>query len=323
MEESNKSNKETCAPHVTSRYGNKEALQTVSAVLPQVHLSLKDSFLRTKGSGWLFLPILHTKELCHCRSPTWSQGWYVITIKKNEKQDASYQGDTVRRLGNMEHKFSQKDIGFSLFKKEAVRKSVEYCVDHKNSLCYLRAIQGHSGGIPMMPELMGYTSAPHNWKEYIFHRGCSWSVQYILWSGLILGEKESDKARQAAFFTSLNPFGENPDKEIELSRAQHLGLQFWQTVSFAIITHNPVPGDCIFRVIAEKLDRVLFERHWTPRTSRKVTLKSNWLVQQQQQQPICNEVVNSTSKVVAKWESQSGTRDGTRDFKRFYNWYWK
>ena len=51
---------------------------------------------------------------------------------------------------------------------------------HKNSLAYLRAIQGHSGGTPIMPELMGYTSAPHNWKECTFHRGCSWSVQSIL-----------------------------------------------------------------------------------------------------------------------------------------------
>ena len=40
----------------------------------------------------------------------------------------------------------------------------------------------------------------------------------------------------------------------------------------------------------------------------------NWFVQQQQQ-PIRNEVVTSTSKVVAKWESQSGTRDGTRDVR--------
>ena len=31
----------------------------------------------------------------------------------------------------------------------------EYCEDSKNSLAYFRAIQGHSGGIPIDPELMG------------------------------------------------------------------------------------------------------------------------------------------------------------------------
>ena len=34
---------------------------------------------------------------------------------------------------------------------------------------------------------------------------------------------------------------------------------------------------------------------------------------QQEQQPIRYEVVNSTSKEIAKWEIRSGTRDGTRD----------
>ena len=76
-----------------------------------------------------------------------------------------------------------------------------------------------------------------------------------------------------------------------------------------------MPRDCIFRVISETRDRVLFERISTPRPAPKVILKSNWLVQQQQ--PICNEVVTGTSKVVAKWESQSGTRDGTRDVRGF------
>ena len=58
----------------------------------------------------------------------------------------------------------------------------------------------------------------------------------------------------------------------------------------------------------------MFERLSTPRPAPKVTLKKRWIVQQLlQQQPICNEVVTSTSKVVAKWEeSQSGTRDGTK-----------
>ena len=69
------------------------------------------------------------------------------------------------------------------------------------------------------------------------------------------GGKESDKARHAVFFTPLNPFGENPDEKephddyavpqkvhchghwkrnqdavywIKLSKAQELGLQFWQ-----------------------------------------------------------------------------------------------
>ena len=211
----------------------------------------------------------------------------------------------------MEHNISQKDIAFSLIQEGSSKKRVECCMDHKISLLYFRAIQGHSGGLPIMPELMGYTSIPYNWKEYIFHKGCLWDVQSILGSGLIPGGKESDKAPLAVFFTPLNPFDENPDEEelhddytipqkvhyhshwernqvavywIKISRAQEQGLQFWQTKSFAIITHNLVPGDCMYRVISEKRDRVLFEKLATSRPAPKVTLKIIWLVQQQHQQ---------------------------------------
>ena len=102
---------------------------------------------------------------------------------------------------------------------------------------------------------------------------------------------------------------------ITLSRAQDQGVQFWQTESFAIITHDTVPGDCIHRVISQNGDRVLFERRATPRPPPKVTLKSNWLVQQQQQQLqlILKEGVNSISKEVATWESRTSMRDETKN----------
>ena len=51
--------------------------------------------------------------------------------------------------------------------------------------------------------------------------------------------------------------------------------------------------ECIHRVISQNGDRVLFEGLATPRPAPKVTLKSNWLVQQQQQ-PIRKEDVKTT-----------------------------
>ena len=117
----------------------------------------------------------------------------------------------------------------------------------------------------------------------------------------------------------LNLFGDNPDEEErhdDCTIPQKVYCHsYWKRNQGAvrwIITHNPLPGDCIFRVNFEKGDRVWFERLSTQRPAPKVTLKRNWLVQQQQQL-IRNEVVNSTSKKIAKWESRSGTRDGTRD----------
>ena len=43
------------------------------------------------------------------------------------------------------------------------KKLLEYCQDEDRTLCYFRAVQGHSGGIPITPVLMKYTPVPYNW----------------------------------------------------------------------------------------------------------------------------------------------------------------
>ena len=86
------------------------------------------------------------------------------------------------------------------------KKRVEYCLDHTNSLAYFRAIQGHSCGIPIVSELMGYTSFPFNWKEYIFHRGCSWSVQSILGERTDSGWKRKRQSPTSSLLYTSEPF---------------------------------------------------------------------------------------------------------------------
>ena len=76
--------------------------------------------------------------------------------------------------------------GYKRFLKAAQGK-IEYCKEKDGILCCIRAIQGHSGGIPTEPELMGYVFVPRNWKRYIFHRGLSWNFQSMLGKGLIPG----------------------------------------------------------------------------------------------------------------------------------------
>ena len=87
------------------------------------------------------------------------------------------------------------------------------CMKFKHFLLYFRAIQGHNGWNMKEPELMGHVAVPYKWKEFLFHRGCSFHVTSILKTRLIAGGRESKQGRQAIFFTPLNPFGDNPDEE--------------------------------------------------------------------------------------------------------------
>ena len=66
-------------------------------------------------------------------------------------------------------------------------------------------------------------------------------------------------------------------------------------------------------MISQNGDREKFEILASPRPAPKDTLKSNWLVQpqQQQRQLILKEGVNSISKEAATWESRAGMRDET------------
>ena len=69
---------------------------------------------------------------------------------------------------------------------------------------------------------MGYVLIPYNWKEYIHHMGCSFSIQSVLENGLIPGGDESEKGRQTVFFTPLDPFGGDSDEEEPRDDAQFL-----------------------------------------------------------------------------------------------------
>ena len=109
---------------------------------------------------------------------------------------------------------------------------------------------------------MGHIAIPHGWKEFTFHRGCSYNANSILETRLVAGGRECKEGRQTIFFTPLNPYGEIPDEDastddpsvtrmvhyhsnwkctqdaiscVKLSRAQDQGLRFWETKSKAII----------------------------------------------------------------------------------------
>ena len=124
---------------------------------------------------------------------------------------------------------------------------------------------------------MGSTIIPYDWKVCTFHKGI------FFWCSINFGEWTNSgwKGKRqiptcSLFYTSTSW------RLITLSIREytttligkhHQDAEYWTSVT----------RDCIHRVISQNRDRVIFEGLATPRTAPKLTLKSNWFVQQQQQ----------------------------------------
>ena len=91
----------------------------------------------------------------------------------------------------------------------STKKRIEYCKDRDEHFCYLRAFQGHSDGIPIEPELMGYAFLLRNRKRCIFHRTFI-ELPVCIGNWIDSGRKgeEIKPVRQPT-----NPFGNDPEEE--------------------------------------------------------------------------------------------------------------
>ena len=107
-------------------------------------------------------------------SKTITKVGFVIVSKMNANKTDHW--ETVRRV--LLKEFAQERAKHFFWQlldsadsaRRSSKRRIEHCLDNKKSLCYLRAFQGHSGGIPIGPEMMEYTFTPYSWKEYTFHK---------------------------------------------------------------------------------------------------------------------------------------------------------
>ena len=170
------------------------------------------------------------------------------------------------------------------------------------SLLYLRAIQGHSGGKHIDPTLQDSVLLPDDFAEHIYHVGNCHDLHSIILSGLIPGGKSIKIEKHAVFFTAVNPMFVDQHKEVEydlttpriavynkhwkihqstmywcnLTVPQKNRLQFYQTRSNAIVFHNTLPAICIEKVVNMKSGEELYNKvYQSPRLQRKAVLKPN------------------------------------------------
>ena len=200
-------------------------------------------------------------------------------------------------------------LTFRLARSLGSETRFQYCQNSCNKLLTeLRAVQGHTGGDMIRPEMLGHVLIPPCWKEFVFHRGFSFNVTSILDAGLIAGGRQGRETRRTVFFTPLNPRGTEEEQEycddltkarkvyyktgwkhsenavywIHLGRAQERGIAFWQSKSHAIITNSTTPLDCIERVISQRGEMTVHERSSTPSPAPRIVLTTAWCEQQQE-----------------------------------------
>ena len=100
----------------------------------------------------------------------------------------------------------------SLYKGSS-KTPFQYCQNTCNTLLYIRAFQGHTGGNLIEPELIAHVAIPVN-RIFLVRQGCSFNLKFILEAGLITGGKESREGRQTVFFTPLDSWGDEIEEKI-------------------------------------------------------------------------------------------------------------
>ena len=144
-----------------SRLFNRD-LSVVSLIIP-VH----------EGNGKTSLPMNSATNMSW---DTISQKSVGKWVRHEDHHDRQADGAIHWRLTGQKLISPLIEIGFIISNKTRL----QYCQNSCNTLLCIRAIQGHTGGDLMEPELMGRAAVPFNWIQFPLHRGCSFNLKPIL-----------------------------------------------------------------------------------------------------------------------------------------------
>ena len=161
VKQSNTSIQETGATHVSSYSSNKETCANTLSIPPSQASFFTQRTIPTNERKWKVIPA----KSSYGGAPSVQVSKMVTRLARHYDQDerqsdAAVHWDTMRSVllkafaKHGARDFSEK-LWLRLIHEGSSKTRVEYCEDSKISLAYFRAIQGHSGGIPIDPQLMG------------------------------------------------------------------------------------------------------------------------------------------------------------------------
>ena len=80
----------------------------------------------------------------------------------------------------MEEAISRTEIGSTSSGKEATKHDSSIVRILAANCCTFRAIQGHTEGEMIPPEMLDHVFIPHTWRGLVFHQGCSFNFDTML-----------------------------------------------------------------------------------------------------------------------------------------------
>ena len=169
-------------------------------------------------------------------------------------------------------------------------------------MLHFRAIQGHSGGNLVDPELQDNILLPEDFTECICYIGNIGEMHSIIRSGLIPGGGSLKSDRQSVFFTGVNLVDDDQSMEeipcdldkpriapckkyvetsskhsvlVQLKTRSEEGLQFYQTRSHAIVLYNTLSAICIEKAVCMKMKEELYHMVYLSPRLQRVVLKAS------------------------------------------------
>ena len=146
--------------------------------------------------------------------------WYVMKNRRHREADGAFRWRLIRQklkftfLKQGGDAFTDRDLINNIWKGSS-KTRFKYCQNSCGILLYIRALQGHIGRDLIEAEVMGHVAIPFKWKQFLFHRGCSFNLKSILVAGLVAGRKESREGRQTVGFTHLDPWRNEIEEQFQ------------------------------------------------------------------------------------------------------------
>ena len=143
------------------------------------------------------------------KSRNLSVNWYDMKFREKERQMAQFIGisqfqSSESKSEVMEGTIALTEIGSTSSGKDATRQDSSIVRILTTNYCTFEPFKDTQEEKIFHKRCWATSSFLTSWKEFVFHRGCSFILTSIFNAGLIVGGREGRETRHTVFFTPSN-----------------------------------------------------------------------------------------------------------------------